>query len=122
MLEQAVYAGRNHIFSLAVALTLFASAPARAADVTHVRLGSRIDALVAGPDGGAWVRVARPHDVALGRAFPDGRFVSARSDALKDLGSALGPDGQAWFSAGVRTFARMDTAGRVTPLTLDGPA
>src|SRR3954451_4006724 len=122
MLEQAVYAGRNHAFSLAAALTLLASAPAQAADVTHVRLGSAIDALIAGPDGGAWVRVARAHDVALGRAFPDGRFLSVRSEALPNLGSALGPDREAWFPSGVHSFARMDAAGRVTTVAFDGPA
>src|SRR4051794_4094304 len=122
MLEQAVYAGRNHAFSLAAALALLASAPAHAADVTHVRLGSSIDALVAGADGGAWVRVVRAHGVALGRAFPDGRFLSVRADALAHLGSALCPDGQAWFPSGVHSFARMDAAGRVTTVAVDGPA
>src|SRR3954451_20848468 len=122
MFEQAVYAGRNHAFSLAAALTLLTRAPAQAADVTHVRLGSSIDALIAGQDGGAWVRVTRAHDVALGRAFPDGRFLTVRSDALRGLGSALGPDGQAWFPSGVHSFARMDTAGRVTKVAFDGPA
>src|SRR3954452_18758672 len=102
MLEQAVYAGRNHAFSLAAALTVLASVPAQAADVTHVRLGSAIDALIAGPDGGAWVRITRPHRVVLGRAFPDGRFVTASSEAFADSGNALGPDGQAWFKAGLR--------------------
>src|SRR4051794_6355500 len=120
MLEQAVYAGRNHALSLAVGLTLLAGAPAQAADVTHVRLGSGIDALIAGPDGGAWVRITRSRGVALGRAFPDGRFVTMRSAALAGSGSALGPDGQAWFGAGQRTFARMDAAGRVTTLALAG--
>src|SRR5689334_13873802 len=122
MFEQAVYAGRNHAFSLAVALTLLASAPAQAADVTHVALGSSIDALVAGPDGGAWVRIVRPHRVALGRAFADGRFVTARSDALPGLGSALGPDGAAWFPSGITTYARMDGAGSVSAVAVEGPA
>src|SRR4051812_25546505 len=113
MFEQAVYAGRNHTFSLAVALALLLSAPARAADVARVNLGSKIDALVAGPEGGAWVRVKRRDDTALARASADGRFVSAAVDGLVD-GGALGPDGQAWFRSGLRGLVRMDAAGRLT--------
>jgi hypothetical protein len=58
MLEQAVYAGRNHAVSLAAAvasvagLGLFAPA-ARAGGVTRVALGSSIEVLVMGADGGA---------------------------------------------------------------------
>src|SRR6478736_4397264 len=57
VLKQAVYAGRNHTFSLAVALALVLSTPAHAADVVRVDLGESIDELVAGPDGGAWVGI-----------------------------------------------------------------
>src|SRR3954467_5382970 len=113
MFEQAVYAGRNHTFSLAAALTLLLSAPAHAADVVHVNLGSTIETLVAGPDGGAWVRIERRDDAALGRASADGRFVSVAVDSLTQ-GGALGPDGQAWFTSGLRSLVRMDAAGRVT--------
>src|SRR4051812_41563428 len=112
MLEQAVYAGRNHAFSLAAVLALTFSAPAHAADVAHVRLGSTIKALVAAPDGGAWVRVERAHDGALGRAFADGRFATARVDDLLLGAGAVGPDGQAWFTSGLREFTRVDAGGR----------
>src|SRR5690242_582056 len=114
MLEQAVYAGRNHSLSLAVAAALILSAPAQAADVVHVGLGSNLTALIAAPDGGAYVRIDRPQNIALGRASADGHFVSSRVDFLLDGQGGLGPDGQAWFKDGIRTFARMDAAGRVT--------
>src|SRR4051794_25460278 len=126
MFKQAVYAGRNHTLSLAVALTLLASAPAQAADVAHVSLGSTITTLVASPDGGAWVRIARGIDsVSVGRAFPDGRFATTSVSPLVLRPGALGPDGQAWFSAGIRTLDRVDTQGRESPvpssLTQDDP-
>src|SRR4051794_7694045 len=57
MLEQAVYAGRNHTSSLAVALTLLASAPAQAADVVRLPLGEQIRELVVAPTGGAWIGI-----------------------------------------------------------------
>ena len=72
MLEQAVYAGRNHTVSLAVALaTSLMLAPPRAATTSRAsRLGSEIQSLIAGPDGGAWVRISADPRVALGRAPP----------------------------------------------------
>ncbi len=75
MLEQAVYAGRNHTTILAVALIALALLPASASagDVAHVSLGSEIESLVAGPDGGAWVGIERPNGHAIGRASPAGR-------------------------------------------------
>src|SRR5687768_7011262 len=117
MLEQAVYAGRNHTVSLAVALIAIAllAPPAAATDVTRVRLGSSLEDLIAGPDGGAWVRIQRGTRAALGRASPDGRFVTAAvDDSVDDAGGALGPDGQAWFTSGLRQLVRMDAAGQVS--------
>src|SRR3954470_9469365 len=126
MFEQAVYAGRNHAFSLAVAVALLASAPAQAADVAHVSLGSTITTLVASPDGGAWVRIARGiNRVSVGRAFPDGRFGTTSVSPLVLGPGALGPDGQAWFSAGIRTLDRVDAQGKEnqvpSSLTEDDP-
>ncbi len=78
-------------------------------------LGSSLEDLIAGPDGGAWVRIQRGTRAALGRAFPDGRFVTAAvDDSVDDAGGALGPDGQAWFTSGLRQLVRMDPAGQVS--------
>ncbi len=115
MLEQAVYAGRNHTFSLAVACVvaaLFAS-PARADDVVRVGLGSTIEEMIAGPNGGVWVTIDRGNRVVVGTATPGSRFVTAGLDDTI-LGSAVGPDGQAWFHMYGRRFARVDSAGRLT--------
>jgi streptogramin lyase len=104
MLEQAVYAGRNHIVSLAVAVTLLvmSSAPARATgsvEAAHVALGTTLGTVLAGPDGGAWVRVERHDGGAIGRVTADGTFrTAAVEDPLNDQQAALGPDGQAWFA------------------------
>jgi len=117
MFEQAVYAGRNHTVSLAVALiaTALLAPAARADDVAQVRLGSSLQDLIAGPDGGAWVRIQRGTRASLGRAFPDGRFITAPvDDSVADAGGALGPDGQAWFTSGLRQLVRMDPAGQVS--------
>jgi virginiamycin B lyase len=120
MLEQAVYAGRNHAFSLAAALAVAAgfAAPAQAADVARVPLGSALSTLVSGSDGGAWVRIERGNGSAIGRALPGGGFkVSAVEEPLSD-NAAVGPDGQAWFSVG-RTVVRSDAAGALTRLEFD---
>src|SRR3954453_2683354 len=118
MLEQAVYAGRNHTLSLAVVAIAVFAAPAHAADVTRVPLGSTIHELVTAADGGAWVSILptgnglgpAPGPAAIGRATPDGAFTTAR--LAGDLRSAaLGPDGQAWFRRGQNAFVRSDTAG-----------
>ena len=117
MFEQAVYAGRNHTVSLAVALIVAAvlAPPAAATDVTRMRLGSSLEDLIAGPDGGAWVRIQRGTRAALGRVSPDGRFVTAAvDDSVDDAGGALGPDGQAWFTSGLRQLVRMNAAGQVS--------
>jgi virginiamycin B lyase len=120
MLEQAVYAGRNHTFSLAcaVAATALLAAPARAADVARVPLGSSLSTLVASADGGAWVRIERRSGFAIGRAAPDGAFKVAAVDVPLSDDAALGPDGQAWFSVG-RTVVRSDAAGAVSRLEFD---
>jgi virginiamycin B lyase len=120
MLEQAVYAGRNHTFSLAVALAVAAgiAAPAQAADVAQVPLGSSLSTLLPSADGGAWVRIERRSGAAIGRALPGGGFkVSAAEVPLSD-NATVGPDGQAWFSA-LRTVVRSDVAGALTRLELD---
>jgi streptogramin lyase len=118
VLEQAVYAGRNHTAILAVAFaTLVGLAPAaRADDVAQVGLGSEIESLVAGPDGGAWVAIERRAGHAIGRASAAGGF---RTTAVEDNlnGTAtLGPDGQAWFAAFLGRVLRADAAGNVTRL------
>src|SRR4051794_26468998 len=115
MFEQAVYAGRNHTSILAAALTAIALLPAqaRADDVAHVALGSSIEALVTGPDGGAWFNIRRLNSGAVGRASVDGRFRTASSgDRL--YGGTLGPDGAAWFVSGIEKLARVDPAGSLT--------
>src|SRR4051812_21224042 len=120
MLEQAVYAGRNHTFSLAAALAVAVgiAAPARAADVVQVPLGSSLSTLLPSADGGAWVRIERRSGSAIGRALPGGAFkVRAAGVPLSD-NAAVGPDGQAWFS-GLRTVQRSDAAGALTQLELD---
>jgi streptogramin lyase len=120
MLEQAVYAGRNHSFSLAAALAIAAgiAAPAQAADVARVPLGSALSTLVAGSDGGAWVRIERRNGSAIGRAAPDGSFKITPVDVPLSDNAALGPDGQAWFTAGGNVL-RSDAAGRVTRFQFD---
>ena len=116
MLEQAVYAGRNHTLSLAAAFTLAACTQAQAADVARVPLGSEIAALVAGADGGAWVGVnprgLRPPQI--GRADPDGRFRIVPGAGIAVFGATLGPDGRAWFDTG-ENLLRVDAAGTVAP-------
>jgi streptogramin lyase len=126
MLEQAVYAGRNHTVSLAVAVAAaaafaFGAPPAGAAEVEHVALGTTLGTVIAGPDGGAWVRVQRLRGAAIGRVTPDLAFRSAAvEEPLTDEHAALGPDGQAWFTAG--SFVdRSDAAGTVTRTQLSEP-
>jgi hypothetical protein len=74
MLEQAVYAGRNHAFSLAVALiALPATASAASAeDIARVGLGDAIGAVVVGGDGGARAATTA-HGCATWRARPTAR-------------------------------------------------
>ena len=118
MLEQAVYAGRNHTAILAVAFATLAMLPsaARADDVARVGLGSEIQSLVAGPDGGAWISVKRRAGYAIGRAGPAGGFrTTAVEDGLNGA-AALGPDGQAWFGAFLGALVRADGTGNVTRL------
>ena len=118
MLEQAVYAGRNHKAILAVALAtsaMFAPA-ARADDVAQVRLGSEIQSLVAGPDGGAWIAIKRRNDYAIGRAGPSGGLRTTAVEEGLNGTAALGPDGQAWFGEFLRGLVRVDANGTVTQL------
>ena len=54
MLEQAVYAGRNHTSSLAVALLALCSTPAQAQEVAQLPYESYFEELIADADGSAW--------------------------------------------------------------------
>ena len=87
MLEQAVYAGRNHALSLAVAVLGLGTiaAPARAQDVARVPLGDAIAAFVVGSGGGAWVSTVRPDGVAIGRVAPGAAIVPSPSTATARL-------------------------------------
>src|SRR3954447_18222538 len=122
MLEQAVYAGRNHAFSLAVTVIvlLATSTPARAADVARVPLGDTINALVVGSDGGAWLSIARERDAAIGRIAPGGGLVANTPVTVPLSGaSALGRDGQAWFvTAEDDVLVRADGAGALSQVKL----
>jgi streptogramin lyase len=101
-------------------LLLFA-APATASDVVRVKLGSSLEHLIVGADGGAWVEIHRPAGQAIGRALPAGGFRTGGTE-FAAAGSALGPDGQAWFRLGSRDYVRSDAAGNVTRVQLpEGP-
>jgi len=50
------------------------AAPAQAGVVAEMKVGSSLDDLIVGPDGGAWVFLDRRGASAVGRAEPDGRF------------------------------------------------
>lgn len=106
-----------------IIVVLVLAAPARAADVARVGLGSQIDELVAGSDGGAWVRITRGPRSVVGRAGPDGRFVTnAAPEPLRAL--AIGPDGLAWLIGERRAILRSDTGGnleRVGAFPVDEP-
>ena len=113
---------------IAVAMAAQAAPPV---EVGHVGLGSSLEALVAGPDGGAWVGVSRfvegldrgqdSSDDAIARATPDGRFqLTAIEGALSLADGALGPDGQAWYQGGL-SLHRSDAAGGVTRLEVEQP-
>ena len=115
----------------AAALALMAGAqPAAPVEVARLGFGSEFGALVAGPDGGAWVHIDRSTgsllegdggglwDDAIGRAGADNRFRRTAVDGpLLPEGAALGPDGQVWFNRG-RSIFRSDTAGIVTETAL----
>jgi len=119
MLEQAVYAGRNHTTSLAVALAVAAvfAAPARATDVGRLSLGSSIDALVAAPDGGVWSRIKRRDGYAIERSDPEGSFVTTAVEDPLTGPVAVGPDGQAWFNT-LFTVVRSDPGSHISRLDL----
>ena len=98
--------------SLAVALATSAmfAPPARADDVAQRPAGQRIESLVAGPDGGAWVRdQARATSYAIGRAGADGGVPHDRGRARRSTAPRRsGPDGQAWFDERLRRLVRVD--------------
>lgn len=91
----------------AAALALTAAPAAHAGVVAEAKLGSRLDDLVVGADGGAWVSIDRPGVNAIGRAQPDGRFRTAATSEFT-LGGVVGPDGNAWFQVGGGRFLRAD--------------
>ena len=114
MFEQAVYAGRNHTVDSSRRRLRWPSArPRSASDVARVPLGSAIEALVAGPDGGAWIGIQHRSRGAIGRAGADGELPlhARRAPAPRD--GTIGPDGQAWFSIAGERLARVDAAGHV---------
>jgi streptogramin lyase len=91
--------------------------PAQAQDVARVELGSTIDQLIAGPDGGAWV-TARPGDgTMIGHASADGRYTT--QPVHESLGTgAIGPDGSAWFPTGQRRLVRAAPDGTVSRVAI----
>jgi streptogramin lyase len=102
--------------TLAVLAAAALFAPAAAAnDVARVAVGSEIRALVAGPEGGAWIGIYRRSGAAIGRAGADGSFRTTGTDFVP-RDATIGPDGQAWFIAGGDRLARADTAGGVSLL------
>ena len=64
MLEQAVYARRNHTAILAALILLMCSTSASAADVLRVGLRDDLHGLLVGTDGGAFAQVDRLDDAA----------------------------------------------------------
>lgn len=85
------------------------AAPAQAGVVAEMKVGSSLDDLIVGPDGGAWVFLDRRGASAVGRAEPDGRFrTTATSEYSVD--GTLGPDGTAWYEIGPAQFLRADAA------------
>jgi streptogramin lyase len=103
--------------AVAVAGLVLFAAPAYAGDVVRVKLGSTIENLVTGPDGGAWAEIYRPRGQAIGRALPGGGFRTSGTEHASS-GGTLGPDGQAWFKLGSRDYVRSDGAGNVTAVKL----
>jgi streptogramin lyase len=113
MLEQAVYARRNHTAILAVALFTLLNMPAQAADTVRVGLNSSIQQLVGSPDGGAWLHVHALERQRVMRITPQGAVRVTPVDWV-DRG-ALGPDGQAWFKSG-SGITRFDADGVMSTL------
>jgi hypothetical protein len=102
--------------ALALAVALLAFAPAaHAADVARAPLGWTFGELVAGTDGGAWVSMSRGESSVVGHTDAGGVFRTVKVDGPL-LGGTLGPDGQAWFHAGLDRIVRVDSAARVTTL------
>ena len=118
MLEQAVYARRNHTAILAWIFWLLLSGSAQAADVLRLGLKSEISTLVTAPDGGAWVSVHSAERPRVVRVTPQNAL---RSLPLKgyDGHGTLGPDGRAWFESG-DGILRVDQAGAGDTLPVDG--
>lgn len=100
--------------ALTMAALVFAPA-AHAADVARAPLGWSINELVAGADGGAWVAMSQGDSAVVGHADAGGVFRTVKADGPL-LGGTLGPDGQAWFHAGLDRIVRIDSAARLTTL------
>src|SRR6478735_1687641 len=92
MLEQAVYARRNHTAILAGVFSLLLCGSAQAADVLRLGLRSTLRQVVTGPDGGAWAGVYSYEHSRIIRVMPEGAL---RPTPVEFLGGdgGLGPDG-----------------------------
>src|SRR4051794_33648841 len=99
--------------TLAGVAALALAPPAHAGMIAETKVGSFMDDLVVGPDGGAWVFIDRPGRDAVGRAGPDGSFRTAATGEYT-LDGVLGPDGNAWFETGPAKFLRADAADTLT--------
>ena len=119
MLEQAVYARRNHTAILAGVFTLLLSGSAQATDTLRLGLKSQLRQVITGPDGGAWAGVYSYERSRVIRVTPQGALRSTPVDYFgADDGGALGPDGQAWFADG-SGVTRIDAAGTKTAIPLE---
>ncbi|WP_157592229.1 Vgb family protein [Solirubrobacter soli] len=98
---------------------LMTTTPAHAEDVARFGLGDAIRGLVVGNDGGAWVSVVRPKDIAIARVAPGAAVVTSPVTTPLSAAAALGPDGAAWFGTdGDNVLVRADAAGALTSLDL----
>ena len=88
---------------------------AGAAEVGRAALGARITSLLAGGDG-AWVAAERRDGTAVVGRATAGALSFTRTGASVDA-ATVGPDGQAWFTAGRRLLRGPAT----TVATLPGP-
>ena len=116
MLEQAVYARRNHTAILAGVFSLLLCGSAPAADTLRLGLESTLRQVVPGPDGGAWAGVYAYERSRIIRVMPQGALRPTTVEYFGDGG--LGPDGQAWFVDG-RGVTRIDAAGAKTAIPLE---
>jgi hypothetical protein len=93
---------------LALAFALLLAAPAQA---QQLPLGSEIEALVADPDGSAWVLSSNDRRWSVGHAA--GTFTLTRAHDELD-GMTIGPDGALWVGGATRVLYRANAAGALT--------